>query len=140
MTDFRKYILEAYKDLSEPDYWFVKTALDCDRYSQIGPEFVKIGFVVQDDTEPNTDVCRTMILSKDDGKACIKLSFVGPFAAVFALNDSWSIKGIIGVLSAHGLQIVPRDILVQSYDIKLLGLDTDPTFYNVLFSSDVMPV
>lgn len=141
MVDFSKYIKEAYKDLSEPDYGFVKAALNGDRYLEIGPEFVKMGFVVEDDTEPNTDVCRTLILSKEDSHLCIKLSFVGPFAAVFPLNDMVpAVESIVTVLSAYDLHIVQKDLLVQPYDINLLDVDADPTLYNALFSSDMIPV
>lgn len=140
MFDFHTYILEPYKNLSEPDYNFVKTALRNDRYSEVGLEFNRLGFVVQDDTEPNTDVCRIFILSDNNIQACIKLSFVGPFAAVFLLNGKARRMGVIlNLLDFHGFRIVPRDTFMQPHDISLFDLDSDTVLYNALFSYDAMP-
>lgn len=136
---FKKYILYAYSDLAEPDYRFVGAALGSAQYSEIGTAFVDKGFTVQDDTEPNTDVCRTLILSKDGGQACVKLSFVGPFAAVFILTRAPSMQGISPALNAHGLEVLPNGVLVQPFGTDPFAGETNPVLYNLLFSWDSMP-
>jgi hypothetical protein len=140
MLDFDRYISDAYKDLENPDYSFVRLALENNLHSQIEARLEKIGFTVADDTEPNTDVCRTLIASADNKQFCIKLSFVGPFAAAFALNGSMSdMKEILDILEGSGFYILKSENLPEPYSIKLLDLDSDPTLYNALFSSDPIP-
>ncbi|XUY28404.1 hypothetical protein RMR21_014880 [Agrobacterium sp. rho-8.1] len=140
MVDFDRYISDAYKDLENPDYSFVRLALENNLHSEIEEKLKTIGFTVADDTEPNTDVCRTLIASADTKQFCIKLSFVGPFAAAFALTGSISdMKEILDSLENSGFSILENETLLTSYSINLLDLDSDPTLYNALFSSDPIP-
>jgi hypothetical protein len=83
MMKYDEYIRQAYKDLQEPDYGFVQGALSTGCYDDIGSALTEFGFSIVDDTEPNTDVCRTLIVAKDGFQAVVKLSFAGPFGAVF---------------------------------------------------------
>jgi hypothetical protein len=121
MMDYNTHICDAYRDLREPDYTFVRGALKAGRHNAIGAALLQQGFSVVDDTEPNSDVCRALTVARDNFQAAVKLSFVGPFAAVFRLQG------------------VPTNVLLQPYKIALLDLDEQPTVYNALFSTDPMP-
>ncbi|SFA75998.1 hypothetical protein SAMN03159496_00197 [Rhizobium sp. NFR07] len=138
--NYDSYIRQAYRDLQEPDYGFVREALDAGRYDDIRPGLTTVGFSVVDDTEPNTDVCRTLIVGKDDFQAAVKLSFAGPFAAVFRLQGTNEhLQRIISLLADRGMSVLTDDVLSQAYEISLLDLDEPPTVYNALFSTDPMP-
>jgi hypothetical protein len=134
------YIREAYKDLQQPDYGFVRMALQDGRYDDISSALTVMGFSVVDDTEPNTDVCRTLIVTDDDLQTVLKLSFAGPFAAIFRLKgDVEKVPSLVHLLDDRGISVLPHSALSEPYEIALPDLDGIPTLYSVLFSTDPMP-
>lgn len=140
MLDFDRYIRDAYLDSENPSYQFVGEALKADRHKNISESFRHQGFEVEDDTDANSDVCRTLILPDDQKYIIVKLSFVGPFAAVFAPDASQAkVERIQRIIEENDLQILPREQLQKLCEIKLIDIDTQPTIYNALFSADDMP-
>jgi hypothetical protein len=140
IMNYDDYIREAYKDLQEPDYRFVGQALENGRYDDIASALTGIGFSVVDDTEPNTDVCRTLIVTKDELLAVVKLSFAGPFAAVFRLKgDARDLPRLVQFLDDRGISVLSQATLSEPYQIALFDLDDEPTLYSALFSTEPMP-
>lgn len=141
MLEFDRYIRDAYLDLNDPSYQFVGDALNADRHKNISELFRSEGFDVEDDTDPNSDVCRTLILPDDENYIIVKLSFVGPFAAVFADHVSQAkVERVQKIIEENNFQILPHKQLQKFYEAKLIDVDTKSTIYNVLFSADDMPI
>ena len=140
MMHYDAHIRDAYKSLHEPDYSFVSKAVEQARYAEIGPSLSELGCTVVDDTDLTTDVCRTLIVTKGDLQALVRLSFAGPFAAVCQLNgEAEKLKFLMPFLADRGLSVLSQAVLELPYEIALLDLEEKPTVYNALFSTDPMP-
>ncbi|MFD1747378.1 hypothetical protein ACFSE1_18050 [Rhizobium helianthi] len=141
MLEFDRYIKDAYLDLNDPNYQFVGDALEAKRHGNISELFRHEGFEVEDDTDPNSDVCRTLILPVDGKYIVVKLSFVGPFAAVFAPGvPQTAIEKARKLIQENGLQVLDQEQLQQPCEIDLTDIDARPMIYNALFSTDDMPI
>ena len=85
--EIERCVLSAYTDRQEPSYAFVQPRRAEDPYADLRDSLGRL-CVLTDDTDLNTDVAECLLAAahSDSERIFLRLSYVGPFAAVFRLT------------------------------------------------------
>lgn len=149
------HIRAAYGSTAEPDFSFVQIAVR-ERPHQELIEKLQQDFRVQEDTDPNDDVSFGYLLAADSGSWLLRLSMVGPLAALFRLDEGLNVaqvltparpdlhgmeRRILTLVAESGFSTLGQDILEQPVSLKLFNTDPDDVrVYQALFSDvEVLP-
>lgn len=147
--DIERAIKKKYKNLENPEYFFLSNEEEKENYDGLLDFFRAQGFVVFDDTDFNVDVSLHCRLCKTEETYILRLSFIGRFA-VLAKIDADQILLIDGaetsdrlafeileVLKKFGVRCLSEEVISRSYPISLIDLEEgDATIFNALFSTD----
>ncbi|RAG87453.1 hypothetical protein DN069_01040 [Streptacidiphilus pinicola] len=152
--ELNRRLLDSYGDLAAPRRAFVMDAMRRDPYRTPRAELATLG-ALTDDTDENCDVCFTYLVSVTPLLA-VRLSMVGPYALVQALDDGTSTasrprvitseeeldspaaRDVLRILARHGLRCLSEPMLAEPVGLHLPDV-AEPTVYNALFAPEDQP-
>src|SRR6266700_2821491 len=115
------FIRLAYGSLTEPNFSFLKFDERTSPLQEIQAWFRPAK--VTDDTDPNTDVCFSLLIKLGKAERFLQLSLVGPYACV-------RILGRINRYLSHDDTLKPLDKRIMEYlDEKDLALVEPPVLF-----------
>ncbi|QSB14630.1 hypothetical protein JQS43_24730 [Natronosporangium hydrolyticum] len=149
--DIRHHLTRMFGSTPEPDYRLLREALASGPYQELIAALAA-RFTVDEDTDPNFDHGRCLLLQDDPQLWALDLSAVGPFAAFGRVELGWTRviepgqpdldaaeQWVIAQLAAHDLRLLDRDVLELPVPLRLAHA-ADPRVYQALFSdTDLLP-
>jgi hypothetical protein len=145
--------VEKYGSLSSPEFFFVRKALDEDPFRGLIDELAS-DFQIEEDTDPNDDVSFGYLLTKDSKQWVLRISMVGPYAALFRMKrngggevveESSNVyveeRNIIQLVKQASIQFLTQAELEQPVEMNLSNTEPENVkIYQVLFSdTDFLP-
>lgn len=89
--NFSQHVRDSYGSVEQPDYSFTHEYFREHKYPRV-LDFIKRNFSFSEDTEPNTDVSYGYVLKKDNDRAALQISFVGPYFYLSAILPDGSMS------------------------------------------------
>jgi len=152
-TSILSSMQQRYGSLENPRFDFVETAIDDRPYDALVRE-LDTHFSVEEDTDPNDDVSFGFLLRRDTRRWVLRLSMVGPYAALTRLRghrvflvdpDRTDLSDveqeILGIVQAHGLTPIDQATLTVRVPLRLHNTDPENVrLYQALFTdTDWLP-
>ena len=146
-------ILQRYGSLEDPDFGFVQELLARDPCAGLR-EALATDFEVEEATDPNDDVCCSVVLRVGGRVWLLQQSLLGPYAVLLRDCDGPSEvvadatatfdpreRLVLDLLERAGLQILDRATLERPVALELFNAEPDRVcVYQALFSdTDVLP-
>lgn len=147
-------VLGAYRDLTKPDFSWVKPKYQSQPYKKDILNLIENGFSVYEETDLNEDVSVNLHVRKNEEHYVLKLSLVEKYAILLHAN----LQGFYHIISYDDIESSPVLKLLKKYldreEIKLLDASIielpiriqlfnteieDTTFYNALFADEFAP-
>jgi hypothetical protein len=155
LSEVRAAILSTYGSLDNPDFHRLRPSLDAPPFAELAAD-LRRNFTLDDDTDPNTDVARVLILRQGPRSWSISLSLVGPYACILRITRQHRAMTselvqqpgaapaeaeLFEALSAHGFRMLPRAVLEAPVPLRLWATDPENVrVYQALFSdTDILP-
>ena len=149
LKDIKQSVAKSYKSLNEPNYDFVTAALATRPFEHVLAGLGSASVSVTEDTDPNDDVSFGFLVSEGDQQLVVRMSMVGPFAAILRLEaDGERVtvvelgpglssleRGVIHVLTERGLTILDREVMSAQLNLKLFNTESnDVRVFQALFT------
>ena len=153
-SEIQAAIVQAYGDLSDPDFSFVQRTYEKRPYAGLEAA-LQADVAVEENTDLNDDVCVSLLLSDSGRRWSLLLSLIDRYA-VFMRVDSRGASEVLGqeipnlsktegrileVLSAYSVLPLGADILNTPVRLRLQNTDEeDVCFFQALFvDCEVLP-
>jgi len=143
--------LGCYKDFDNPDFHFVAREMQTSPLRSVLPELNALAARVKEDTEPNSDVSFGYIIANGTELLSLRLSMVGPYAALRRIASDPPFDAIgsredcrtdlelnVYDIVARRATILDRSTLQSRLKINLTNIEAaETTVYNALFTDSL---
>lgn len=153
LDSIRAAVISRYGSLEDPRFGFKREALKADPYRAL-IDTLKASFTLTEDTDINDDVSFGLVLQAPGGLRVLRLSMIGPYAALLrpaargayeAVDDATlanpAERRLRDVLRASGIELLDQATLSAPLPMELSNTPADRCrVYQALFvDADLLP-